>query len=136
MIALKTKHICADPTFKLIWLGFPVLVVGTTDKGKHFHPFGIGVTSSETSVNFEFIFHPIAKGILMLTKQEYKPQALLADASPVITNWFTKAYNYNQLNTEARELVRIMCWAHVNINLDKKLKPINDTNFRENSYPR
>ena len=28
-------------SYKLIWLGFPVLVVGTTDKARQFHPFGI-----------------------------------------------------------------------------------------------
>jgi hypothetical protein len=78
--ALKNKHICADATYKLIWLGFPVLLVGTTDKANQFHPFGIGVTSSETEVDFELIFHSIAKGVLLLTNTVYKPEILIADA--------------------------------------------------------
>ena len=70
---LKTKHIC----YKLIWLGFPVLIVGTTDKAKRFHPFGIGVTSSETSTDFAFIFHAISKGVVSLTGTKYKPEVLM-----------------------------------------------------------
>ena len=27
-LAMKTKHICADSTYKLIWHGFPVLITG------------------------------------------------------------------------------------------------------------
>ena len=105
-----------------------MLVVGTTDKARQFHPFGIGVTSSETHVDFQFIFHSIAKVVLLLSNQDYKPEVLMADAASSITNGFCDAYGYNQM---ANNFVRIMCWAHVNINLDKKVKAVNDANFRK-----
>jgi hypothetical protein len=35
------KHICADATYKLIWQGYPVLIVGTTDIDRVFHPYGL-----------------------------------------------------------------------------------------------
>jgi hypothetical protein len=127
---LKTKHICADATYKLLWLGFPVLVVGTTDKVKRFHPFGIGVTSTETCVDFAFIFNAIAKGVLALTGDTYRPQVLIADAAAAITNGFCAAYSYDAQRS-VLEFVRIMCWAHVNINCDKKVKAVNDANFRK-----
>ena len=123
---LKTKHIC----YKLIWLGFPVLIVGTTDKAKRFHPFGIGVTSSETSTDFAFIFHAISKGVVILTGTKYKPEVLIADAAAAITNGFCQAFGYDQL-ASVLEFVRIMCWAHVNINCDKKVKAVNDCNLRK-----
>ena len=27
-------------TYKLIWQGYPVLICGTSDRDRHFHPFG------------------------------------------------------------------------------------------------
>lgn len=35
------KIVHADATYKLIWQGFPVLIVGTTDRDKSFHPFAL-----------------------------------------------------------------------------------------------
>ena len=84
---------------------------------KRFHPFGIGVTSSETSTDFAFIFHSKAKGVLALCDTTYKPEVLIADAAAAITNGY--GYDYDQLTT-VLEFVRIMCWAHVNINCDKR----------------
>lgn len=36
-------NIHADSTYKLIWQGFPVLVIGTTDQERHFHIIALGV---------------------------------------------------------------------------------------------
>ncbi len=72
--------------------------------------------------HFEFIFHSIAKGVLLLTNTVYKPEILIADAAAAITNGFCKAYGHDS-KAAIREFVRIMCWAHVNINLDKKVRP-------------
>lgn len=35
-----------DATYKLVWQGFPILVVGTTDANRKFHPFGASVSKS------------------------------------------------------------------------------------------
>ena len=37
----------ADATYILIWNRWPVLIVGTTDADKKFHPFGIQVSKNE-----------------------------------------------------------------------------------------
>ena len=55
-LAAKTKHICADTTYKLIQHGYPLLIVGTTDKAKVFHPFGIAMCSNEKEEAYTFIF--------------------------------------------------------------------------------
>ena len=103
-------------------------IVGTTDKAKRFHPFGIGVTSSETSTDFAFIFHAFAKGVLSLTGTKYKPAVLIADAAAAITNGFCQAFGYDQFAT-VLEFVRIMSWAHENINCDKKLRLLTIVTF-------
>ena len=47
LIQLKTEHVLADATYKIIIEGFPVLTVGTTDKDRHFIPFGCVVNLSK-----------------------------------------------------------------------------------------
>ncbi|RNA21679.1 hypothetical protein BpHYR1_049475 [Brachionus plicatilis] len=52
----KTKNLTVNATYKLIWQGFPVLMIGTTDRQRHFHPFGICISTNETGDDFRFLF--------------------------------------------------------------------------------
>lgn len=40
-------NIHTDSTYKLIWQGFSVLVIGTTDQEHHFHIIALGVCTFE-----------------------------------------------------------------------------------------
>ncbi|CAF5148201.1 unnamed protein product, partial [Rotaria magnacalcarata] len=73
-IISMSSHVCSDATYKLVWQGFPVLIVGTTDLNKAFHPFGLA--------------------IYLL-----KPTALICDATDAIKNDFKNVfgYSYNQI---------------------------------------
>ena len=82
--AEKTKHICADATYKLLQHGYPLLVVGTTDKARKFHPFGIALCSNEKSEAFSFIFKSIKECILTVYNYDYEPNVLVADARDVL----------------------------------------------------
>ncbi|CAF4975592.1 unnamed protein product, partial [Rotaria socialis] len=62
-IASISSHINADATYKLVWQGFLVLIVGTTDLNKKFHPFGLAICSNEKTKDFEFIFNGIQIGM-------------------------------------------------------------------------
>ncbi len=124
--AKKSDHICGDATYKLTVIGAPCLINGTTDKKKQFHPFGIAITSAEKAADFEFVFNAVKKGVLKLEQYTYKPKALIADAAGAITNGFMHAFGYDSED----EFTRIYCWAHVNINLDKKVKIVKNTSFR------
>ncbi|CAF1046222.1 unnamed protein product [Didymodactylos carnosus] len=53
----------ANATYKLIWEGFPCLIIGTTDMIKQFHPYGFAVCSNEAEKDFEFIFMSIRDGL-------------------------------------------------------------------------
>ncbi|CAF0981240.1 unnamed protein product, partial [Didymodactylos carnosus] len=55
-IASISKNLHADATYKLIWQGFPVLVIGTSDYDRKFHPFGLAICYDEKQSDFEFIF--------------------------------------------------------------------------------
>ncbi len=91
-MASKSTHIHADATYKLIWQGFPVLVVGTTDYDKAFHPFGLAVSSNEKTEDFEFMFKALKKGVELIGKQPLKLSALISDASMAIKNGFKNIY--------------------------------------------
>mgnify|MGYP002790673476 FL=1 len=60
-VTLK-KHIHADATYKLTWQGFPILVCGTTDSNRKFHPFGITVCTNEKTEDFKFMFRSLIDG--------------------------------------------------------------------------
>jgi len=62
-IVSVATHICADATYKLVWQGFPVSVIGTTDLNKAFHPFVLAVCSNEQTKDFEFIFKAVQIGM-------------------------------------------------------------------------
>ncbi len=65
-ISLSTKRLLslvryadvlhADGTYKLNWNGYPVLLVGTSDKNRVFHPISISICYQEESEDYEFIF--------------------------------------------------------------------------------
>lgn len=42
----------ADATYKLVWQGFPVLIVGSTDLNRKFHLFGVAVCLTEKTIDF------------------------------------------------------------------------------------
>ena len=49
----------ADATYKLLWLGNPVLNIGISDAKKVFHPLAIALCRQETQNDFAFIFKVI-----------------------------------------------------------------------------
>ena len=122
-LALKTGHICADTTYKLIWQGFPVLVVGTTDLQRHFHPVSVYLCSNESTEDFIFIFSNLKESISIIHFKIYSPKILVADGAEQITNAFIKVYGPDYL--------RVMCWAHVERAVDKRLKLINNTKIEQ-----
>ena len=104
----------ADATYKLIWEGMPVLLVGTTDKDRHFHPFGISVCSNQKTADFRFIFQAVLNGTEQQNIQ-IRPSILVSDAAPEIRNAFKHIFDV------FGETQLIMCWAHVRRNIEKHL---------------
>lgn len=113
--AAKT-NVHADGTYKLDWNKHPVLIVGTSDFDRKFHPFGIAVTTRETHFDYKFLFGCLDKGVDKLgLERPTCPLNLIADAAPAITNGFMESSLGPRLRT------RIVCWFHVKKAIDKKL---------------
>jgi hypothetical protein len=132
-IAKDAKFIHADSTYKLIWNDFPVLICGTSDKNKVFHPFGLSVCSSEKEHDYQFMFECLQVG-LEATNQPKLPNngsiALIADAADAITNGFKGVFAISA------DFLRVMCWFHVKKAVDNKLamlaeKPLQDALLKD-----
>jgi hypothetical protein len=118
---MLSNRIHADATYKLIWHGFPCLVIGTTDMDKHFHPYGFAVCSNEKQKDFEFVFNSLQEGATQNGYQmQTKELVLIADGSEAIRNAFTKVFG-DENNV-------VMCWAHMKRCIDKKMHLVEDKN--------
>ena len=114
--ALTAVNMHADATYKLIWQGFPVLMVGTTDKQNHYISFGIAVTTSETKQDFEFIFKSLISGLKSIDgSYELKPKIIMADAADSISNGFKQAFKFKDDGLYKRS----MCAIHVRRAIEK-----------------
>lgn len=115
--ASATGHLHVDATYKLIWEGFPVLIIGTTDSDRHFHPFCITISSDEQKISFKYIFQAL-KNQLSLS-----PHSLVSDAAAAIREAFLEVFGQN--------CSLIMCWAHMRRNVMKKLHLADESNRQE-----
>ena len=121
-LTLKNQHILADATYKLICENFPVLTAGTTDKAKHFHPFGLAITKNERDSDFSFLFKCIKETCLRVLNKEPKFEYLVADNAGAITNGTENIFDI---------VGRVNCWAHTIRNIDFQLRSV-DQQYREN----
>ena len=96
----------------MILEGYPCLTVGTTDKNKSFHPFGLAIVFRETEEDIAFVFNAIKKSKLANPPSSfvYNPNRLIADSAPAIHNGFEIAYGKLEK--------RVNCWAHVIKNIE------------------
>ena len=106
-----------DATYKLTWQGYPVLLVGTSDADKVFHPFALAVTKGETTTDFTFLFQALHNAYL-----EWSPTILMADGSDAISNGFTAVFG--------PPITRLMCFFHVIKNLETYFKPLTKKGVR------
>lgn len=121
----RSQSIHTDATYKLIWQGFPVLIVGYSDANRKFHPLVLGVTVNETKFDFSFMFSSVIHGVSLATDNEiqFNPTRVIADAAPAIRNGYTLAFGHEPEKV-------IMCWAHVVMNMDKQLVKIKNKQIR------
>lgn len=69
--------ICMDATYKLNWLGFPLAVLGTVDRAKHFHPLVYACVSHERTSDYEFVFKGVQNAIKTHLGKDFQPEILI-----------------------------------------------------------
>lgn len=106
------KTICIDATYKLNWLGYPLMVLGTVDRAKHFHPLVYACVSHERAIDYECLFKIVKNAIKSHINKDFEPEILIADGADAIRN----AY-YEEFLTA---ILDVMCFAHVIRNCRKR----------------
>ena len=102
-IFITTKHLMklasqhcsllqADATYKLTWLGYPVLIIGFSDMDRVFHPISIALCKGETGLDYKFIFKALQIAIERCGFESLKQVDLMADAADAITNGFKEVF--------------------------------------------
>jgi hypothetical protein len=106
--------LATDATRKSNWKGFSLILMGTNDVAKQFHPFGLLLSLKAKKKDFKFGFKALSTLCRRLNDQmRYKPSKLLADNSSTITKAFKKQFKYLPNK-------RIVCWTHALRNWDGK----------------
>ena len=90
------KLIATDGTYKLNFQGFPVLMVGTVDHERQYHPYGILITKTVNAEDYKYMFQTL-KNLSINYKYEFNPTILLADTAAEITNGFKEVFNQGNL---------------------------------------
>jgi hypothetical protein len=111
------RQIAADATYKLLWHGYPVFVIGTSDANRTFHPVCIAVCSHETEEDFEFVFRTLKTRLPSLN-----PEFCLSDAAGAI---------FNAAKSVWPHITRVMCNSHVYMNCQKKSNGIRDERVKK-----
>lgn len=62
-MACDAKVIHEDSTMKATIQGYPLLARGTSDATRHFHLFGLMLSTNETSADYEFMFESLRFGV-------------------------------------------------------------------------
>jgi len=108
------SQIHADKTYKLLWQGYPVFVIGSSDKRNVFHPIAIGVCGHENADDFEFIFNT-------LRNFGYNPEYLMCDDADAIRNGAKRVWSNIKCG---------MCFSHVFMNSERSSKILKDQNLK------
>lgn len=115
---LKFAHSCdvihADAIHKLIWQGFPVLIVGATNRNREFFPICLAVSTNEQEDDFQMIFSALKEKIRSIFDQDFQPKVLVCDSSQAIKNAFLRVFGSDTT-------VRV-CWTHAKRNILKKVE--------------
>lgn len=114
--AESTDRLHADATYKMNWEGMPVMVIGSSDMDRHFHPICICVCSDEQTSTFLFLFQSLKNQLPLLN-----PKYLISDAAGAIRQAFISVFGGEC----------IMCWAHMYRCYKKHLHLVESEQSRE-----
>ncbi|KAI5148061.1 hypothetical protein ENBRE01_0075 [Enteropsectra breve] len=97
------NHLHIDATYKLIDLGYPVVVIGTTDTNKHFHLVAICICEVESTGSYIWCMDSLKEFYCSLGFV-FSPNNVVADCALEITKMQQTCFPGTK---------RTLCWAHV-----------------------
>lgn len=117
------KNIMTDTTNKLLWQGYSVLIIGTTDKNNIFFPICLGVSTTESKHDFHMIFSNLKESAMSLHSLPMTPSVLLCDSSKSLQEAFSEVFG-------SEPVIRI-CWKHFKSDVKKKVEELVEIRYRK-----
>ncbi len=99
-------HLVTDGTYKILGQKCPLLIAGTTDRARRFHPFAIMITRTEKTEDYEYFFKIIQESAKKLCNIDSDPKILVAYSADEITSGFKKAFDEQRVHCHERRNVR------------------------------
>lgn len=65
-LAGQSQIVHADGTYQLMWQGFPLIVVGTTDAHRNYVLTAFAISTGETTDDYEFFIKDLQQGYALL----------------------------------------------------------------------
>ena len=112
-----------DATYKLMWQGFPVLVVAVSDRDRKTIPIAISINTKEDGNAFTFLLKALQQAVEKVAGHKYCPSLVMADAAPAITVAVRRVFGPT--------CKRGMCWAHTIRNVDKEIDRIPNKEYQD-----
>jgi hypothetical protein len=96
--------LAVDCTYKVTWNNLPLLIFGTSDYKRHFHPISLCLVSSdEAASRYKTLFQGLPTWASNINQQTYLISHVMADGAVGITSAMS-------VIPQSR---RLMCWAHM-----------------------
>ncbi|CAF1552010.1 unnamed protein product, partial [Didymodactylos carnosus] len=96
--------LAVDCTYKVAWNNLPILIFGTSDYKRHFHPIGLCLVSSdEAASTYKTLFQGVPTWASNINQQTYLISHVMGDGAAGITSTMS-------VIPRSR---RLMCWAHM-----------------------
>ncbi|OWZ11619.1 hypothetical protein PHMEG_00015330 [Phytophthora megakarya] len=94
-----------DATYKLTQAGYPVIVVGLSDRARHFHPLAIFIVSQQKQPQYTEVLQLLQRAFVAVTNKPLRVQYVMGDAD--IAQW-------NALHDVfGADVCFLMCYFHV-----------------------
>ena len=100
----------SDATYRLLWMGFPVFVLGTSSPTGRFFATCVVLASHEDTEGWASIYRYVSS-------LDNHPKYHLADGAKAITKAIDEVF-------DLETCTRLMCWPHVHRNIVPKLKSV------------
>lgn len=101
-----------DSTYKVMYNGYPLTVIGVTDLHRSLHPFMYCNTTGEETEDYEFAQKGVDVASQMVNGEKNSFQFLMADCA--------KAISVVKVTVYGDRVKRLFCWYHVIASIRKR----------------
>ena len=108
--SIMRSFVAADSTYKVVWNGFPLHVIGTVDIQQSFHLIAIALASHENNPSYSEFFEAVRSGVEVAGEQKWSCQYAMSDNSMALKNAFIQSLGIDHMGN---------CWAHLQRGLRK-----------------